>query len=452
MNNNHHTNDNENNNNEDNRPDNEDNKPNNEDNGPDNEDFLSKFPKTIIALSVVSLLMNISTSIISSTAANFVESILNCNISFIVMIRSFAEGFSYFLKALIGVFSDITKKRKLFLIIGYGSMLIIKPLFVLVTFNIFANNINSFMYAFAQILDRLLNAVRDTPRDSLIADEAPIDLRAQCFGLRRSFASMGSIIGGLLAFFITLFITKIPKVSLYLGPQLYRILYILAALPAIYSVFYLFKNVKEPKNTLEEEKESWFVPSKLLKENPKQLKEYGIFMIIIFFMSLGKFNEFCLFKVARNIGFSPSFIIFLYIYYYIIVSFSSYNLSTLKTKNYNSLFIFSTISLLITNLLMGFFNYITTLLMAILFSGIYVGITESIISGIIITIFPKKNLRATLLGIMNTVLGISACLVGVLISILSKKYSLQTIFLYGSIPPFFIFIIYKYFLNFKQNS
>jgi MFS family permease len=437
-----------------------DNKSNNNENNNDtcdennrsenNKNFLNNFPKSVIVLSIVSLLMNISTSIVTSTATNFVESILKCNISFIVIIRSFAEGFSYFLKALVGVFSDITKKRKLFLIIGYGGVLVIKPLFVLVTLSLFSNNVNSILYATAQILDRLLNAVRDTPRDSLIADVAPVDLRAQSFGLRRSFASIGSIIGGLLALFITLIITKIPSVSKYLLPQMYKILYILAAIPAIYSVFVLFKNVKEPSNTLEEDRESWFAPTKLFHEHPKQLKQYGIFMFVIFFMSFGKFNEFCIFRVARDIGYSPSFIIFLYIYYYIVVSFSSYILSTLKRKNYESLLVFSMMSLLITNLLMGLFNYISTLLIAILFSGIYVGITESIICGIIITIFPKKNLRATLLGIMNTILGISACLVGIIVSKLTGVYPLKVIFLYGIVPPLIIYILYKYFFISKH--
>ena len=178
-----------------------DNNLNNKENN--NNKFFERFPASIIALSLVSFLMNLSTSIVSSTATNFVGEILKCDVSFIVRIRSFAEGFSYFLKAFIGVFSDVSKKRKLFLIIGYGGVLIIKPLFILVTLGLFAPMVNSIIYGVAQIFDRLLNAIRDTPRDGLIADASPIHLRAQSFGLRRFFASFGSLLGGVLTLITT---------------------------------------------------------------------------------------------------------------------------------------------------------------------------------------------------------------------------------------------------------
>ena len=389
-----------------------------------NNKFFGRFPASIIALSLVSFLMNVSTSIVSSTATNFVGEILKCDVSFIVRIRSFAEGFSYFLKAFIGVFSDVSKKRKLFLIIGYGGVLIIKPLFVLVTLGIFSSVVNSNIYGIAQILDRLLNAVRDTPRDSLIVDASPVNLRAQSFGLRRSFASMGSLVGSILALTMS-FVFVITN---------YSILYTIAALPAIYSVYVLFKNVQEPKKTKEEEKENWFSIKDLLSHK-KSLFKYIIFMGIIFIMSFGKFNEFCIFQIGKDLGFSNNFSIFLYTYYYTTVAISSYLLSLVKKKDNILLLIFSMLSLIITNFLIGNYNNIAVLLLSTLFSGVYVGITESLICGAIIEIFPTKNMRATLLGIMNTILGVSICLVGMIVSMLSKTLSLQTIYLYGTIPP-----------------
>lgn len=420
-----------------------DNKSTEPDNENNNNKFFGRFPSSIIALSLVSFLMNVSTSIVSSTATNFVGEILKCDVSFIVRIRSFAEGFSYFLKAFIGVFSDLSKKRKLFLIIGYGGVLIIKPLFVLVTLGLFSNAINSNIYGIAQILDRLLNAIRDTPRDSLIVDASPVNLRAQSFGLRRFFASFGSLIGGVLTLGITYIITN------------YSVLYTIATIPAVYSVYILFKNVKEPNRTLEEEKENWFSIREFL-DNKKALIKYIFFMVIIFIMSFGKFNEFCIFQIARNLGCSNSFSVGLYTYYYIIVAISSYLLSLAKKKDNILLLVFSMLSLIVTNFLIGNYNSMSVLLLAILSSGIYVGITESLICGAIIEIFPTKNMRATLLGVMNTILGVSICFVGGIISILSKTISLQTIYLYGTIPPLvalclFMIFYHKIYLDIKKT-
>lgn len=406
--------------------------------------LFGRFPSSIIALSLVSFLMNVSTSIISATATNFVGEVLKCDVSFIVRVRSFAEGLSYFLKAFVGVFSDLSKKRKLFLIIGYGGVLIVKPLFIIVALGIFTNILNSSIYGVAQILDRLLNAVRDTPRDSLIVDASPVNLRAQSFGLRRFFASMGSLIGSLLILIISYFITN------------YSILYTLATIPAIYSVYILFKNVKEPKKTSEEEKENWFSINEFF-QHKKPLFKYIIFMIIIFIMSFGKFNEFCIFQIARNLGYSNIFSIGLYTYYYTTVAISSYLLSLAKKKDNILLLIFSMLSLIVTNFLIGNYNNICTLLISTLFSGIYVGITESLICGAIIEIFPTKNMRATLLGIMNTILGVSICLVGWIVAILSKQMSLQTIYLYGTIPPIialglFMIFYHKIYLEIKKTN
>lgn len=397
--------------------------------------FFSRFPESVLALALVSFLMNVSTSIVTSTAPNFVRDNLKNDVYFLVTIRSLAEGFSYFIKVFVGIFSDITKKRKLFLMVGYGGVLIVKPLFILVTLNIFSPSINSLIYAFSQISDRLLNATRDTPRDSLIADATLVDLRSQSFGLRRFFASLGSQCGGLLALTITLITSQ------------YSILYTIASLPAFYSVYILYTKVKEPESTIEEEKTSWFCVQKLLEEKV-QLRKYIFFMFIIFVLSFGKFNEICLFQVASSLGYTKSSTIILYMFFYTVVAFSSYCLSSTQRKDHISLLLFSIICLFLTNLLMGLYTNIVILIIGTIFSGIYVGITESVICGTITIMFPTKNMRSTLLGIMNLVLGISICCSGSLIATLGKYLTLQKIYLYGTIPPLLAFISFIFFYTF----
>jgi hypothetical protein len=47
----------------------------------------------------------------------------------------------------------------------------------------------------ARFVDRLGKGVRDAPRDALIADISPAELRGASFGLRQSLDSIGAFVG-----------------------------------------------------------------------------------------------------------------------------------------------------------------------------------------------------------------------------------------------------------------
>lgn len=410
----------------------------------------ARFHETVIALAVVSFLMNVSTSIYTSTAPNFVANAVTSSATFLVSLRSLAEGSSYFIKVFIGVFSDITKKRKLFLTIGYGSMLFIKPIFILVALGVLPVGWNAVFYSIAQITDRLLNAVRDTPRDSIIADVTDVHCRSQAFGVRRFFAALGSQCGGLIALALGLLLNQIFAKNYHTK---YTILYIIAALPAFYCIYILKTKVREPEKTLDEEKENWFSLSSLFKEKDN-LFNYIVLMVITFILSFGKFNEICIFQMAQLLGYGESFVIGCYMYFYGIVALSSYLLSLNKRKDSTMIMLYSIGSLLLNNVLLGYYgSSVISLLLGLSCLGVYVGITESVISGTVATIFPKKNMRATLFGIMNVVLGISTICSGGVITYLSSKMPLYQIYRYGIVPPILAFVLFvMFYLRSYQKS
>lgn len=411
-----------------------------------NKDKVSEgFHSVVIALAIVSFLMNVSTSIYSCTSTKFVESCVTKDPIFLVSLRSIAEGVSYFIKILVGVFSDITKQRKKFLLIGYGSMLFIKPIFILVATGFLPLNLNTVFYSLAQMTDRLLNAVRDTPRDSMIADVTHINQRSQSFGLRRFFAALGSQMGSLLTVLFIQFYFKSINLK-------YTILYSIAALPAFYCFYILKLKVKEPEKTLEEEKENWFSIQGLL-EDKKKLRNYIFLMILTFVISFGKFNEICIFQMANLSGHSESIIIAIYMYFYGVVALSSYFLSRRKKHKKNIvIMLYCILSLLINNILLGYFSqYTLSLFLCLTCLGVYIGVAESVISGAITTLFPKKNMRATLFGIMNTILGISALSSGCVITFLSRRISLAVIYRYGIIPPIISIILFIIFYHLYED-
>ena len=51
----------------------------------------------------------------------------------------------------------------------------------------------------ARFLDRIGKGIRGTPRDALVADIAPAEIRGAAFGLRQSLDTVGAFLGPLLA-------------------------------------------------------------------------------------------------------------------------------------------------------------------------------------------------------------------------------------------------------------
>src|SRR5205085_8063096 len=90
-----------------------------------------------------------------------------------------------------GALSDYLGRRKLLAALGYGLAAITKPVFPL------ASSIG--WLTAARFVDRVGKGIRGAPRDALIADLTPADLRGNAFGLRQSLDTVGAVLGPLAA-------------------------------------------------------------------------------------------------------------------------------------------------------------------------------------------------------------------------------------------------------------
>lgn len=394
---------------------------------------FSRFSRAVIFLGIVSGLMNLSTAIISSTAVDFFSNIGST--SFLIGIRSFSEGAGYLIKVAIGVMSDMTKQRKLFLLIGYGGVLFIKPLFILVSLSFLPNYLKAMIYGIAHSSDRILNAARDPARDSLIADWSNKEDRLSAFGFRKFCSSLGSIIGGILVIICLNFTKK------------YSIIYTLATIPAFLSVFILYHYVQDNHHDNDNSQGSWFSIKDLFKHK-QQLINYSLFMLVIFILNFGKLNEVCLWKIGTDIGYT-NYSSYFYILFYTVIALSSYYLSHCNITNNFTVVILCNLSLFLGNLIISYSQSLWSLMIGIILYGIYNGITESVIAGIIVTLFPQKNMRATLFGIMNTVLGISIFTSFFLVNYLLKITSLSNVYYISTIPPIISSVLFL--LIYRKN-
>lgn len=85
-----------------------------------------------------------------------------------------------------------------------------------------------------RFVDRIGKGIRTSPRDALIADSTPLDVRGAAFGFHRAMDHLGAVVGPVLAFLL------LPLVG-----GSYRAIFWLAGIPAALCVLVLIAAVRE---------------------------------------------------------------------------------------------------------------------------------------------------------------------------------------------------------------
>lgn len=148
---------------------------------------LSRIPKGVWVVGGVSMLMDISSEIIHSLLPLFMVTTLGASVIFIGLIEGLAEATALFIKVFSGAISDYLGKRKGLAVLGYGLGALSKPLFAIAS--------SSGMILGARLIDRVGKGIRGAPRDALVADVTPPELRGAAFGLRQSMDTVGAFLG-----------------------------------------------------------------------------------------------------------------------------------------------------------------------------------------------------------------------------------------------------------------
>jgi len=135
--------------------------------------------------------MDISSETIHALLPLFLTATLGASVALVGLIDGVAEATASIAKVFSGYLSDRLRKRKVLILIGYGLAAVTKPLFALA---------GSPAVVFgARFADRIGKGLRGAPRDALVADVTPPEIRGRAFGLRQSLDTIGAFAGPLLA-------------------------------------------------------------------------------------------------------------------------------------------------------------------------------------------------------------------------------------------------------------
>ena len=172
--------------------------------------------------------MDVSSELIHALLPVYLVTVMGASMVTVGFIEGIAEATASIVKVFSGAISDWLGKRKLLAAIGYGLAAFTKPVFPLAA--------SLGWVVAARFVDRIGKGIRGAPRDALIADIAPAQLRGASFGLRQSLDTVGAFLGPALAMGL-----------MYLTANNFRAVFWFAVLPAFLAFGLLLFAVREPE-------------------------------------------------------------------------------------------------------------------------------------------------------------------------------------------------------------
>jgi MFS family permease len=135
--------------------------------------------------------MDVSSEIVHALLPLFLTATLGASVVTVGLIDGIAEATASISKVFSGYVSDRIGRRKPLILIGYGLAVATKPFFALADSAAFVLG--------ARFADRIGKGLRGAPRDALVADVTPPEIRGRAFGLRQSLDTAGALAGPLIA-------------------------------------------------------------------------------------------------------------------------------------------------------------------------------------------------------------------------------------------------------------
>jgi MFS family permease len=386
---------------------------------------------SIYILGVVSLFNDMASEMIYPLIPVFIKSVLGLGASFIGIIEGIAESANSILKLFSGWISDKAKKRKVFVLAGYGLSNIIRPLIGIASSW-------GFLLGF-RFADRVGKGIRTSPRDAMICDLAPENRRGYAFGFQRAMDHAGAVIGPLIAgLLMSVFLVDIRKV------------FLLSYIPGAIVILLILFGVKEVTGSkLKETQCSVGIPDtavplqreELKKKEPvlnvKDFKKLGgkfnYFLIILIIFALGNSTDAFLLLRASDLGIKTAYIPILWAAFHASKVLFSLIGGRLSDKAGRKIFI-------ITGWIVYFLTYFgfafTTKSWQIwalfLFYGLFFGLTEGVEKALFGDMVGKEN-RGIAYGLYNLAIGIAALPASLIFGFVWKAAGFKAAFIMGSL-------------------
>ncbi len=366
-------------------------------------------PGAIWALGFVSLLMDVSSEMVHSLLPVFLVTAVGASALMVGVIEGLAEALALIVKVFSGALSDYWGKRKGLAVIGYGLGALSKPLFALAP--------GAGLVLAARLIDRTGKGIRGAPRDALIADIAPAEMRGAAFGLRQSLDSVGAFVGPLLAVGLML-----------LWANDFRAVFWVAVIPGLLAVIVLVLGVKEPEHP-----HTGRGVNPVRRENLRRLsRPYWTVVVLGACFSLARFSEAFLLLRAEQGGLALSWIPLVLVVMNVVYSVSAYPIGLLADRmSHTTLLALGLAVLLGADLVLATGNHWSVVMLGVALWGLHLGMTQGLLAAMVAHTAPA-DLRGTAFGAFNLVSGVALLVASVLAGLLWDHLGAAATFLAGA--------------------
>ena len=345
---------------------------------------LRRIPRGVWALGFVSLLMDISSEMIHSLLPVFLVTTLGTSVFVLGLMEGAAEATALIVKVFSGMASDYWGRRKPLALLGYGLGALSKPLFALAA--------GTGLVLGARLLDRIGKGIRGAPRDALVADITPPELRGAAFGLRQSLDTVGAFLGPVLAM----------GLMLYWANDI-RAVFWLASVPALLCVALLMLGVHEPARAPGAARTQPISRANLRRLSARYWWVVGIGALL----TLARFSEAFLVLRAQQGGLGLAWTPLVLIGMNLIYAVGAYPFGQLADRvNHRTLLAWGLLPLIGADVLLGYSHQWGWVWAGISLWGLHMAMTQGLLAAMVADTAPA-DLRGTAYGFFNLLSGLA---------------------------------------------
>lgn len=377
-------------------------------NAPDQKPRSSRLSGSVWALGIVSMFSDIASEMVTGLLPIVMVTVLGTSAATVGLMEGLASACVMAGKIFSGSLSDYFGKRRAFVFSGYALAALSKPMMAAAA---------SVGWVFsARLMDRVGKGVREAPRDALIADVTPRELRGAAFGLRQALDTVGAFIGPLLAMALML-----------IWQNDYRLVFWVACIPAFLTVVVVYFWVREPENL----RPSDHAINPFSGHVTGQFKNRAFLLLLLTgaALSMARFSDAFLLLRANDQGLPLAWTPLVWIVMNAVDAALSYPFGKLADRmDHYKLLALSLPVLMAAHACMYLGG--NTIWLGIALWGLHLAMTQGLLSALVAHMAPQ-NLRGTAYAIFYLVTGLSLLLSSSIAGLMWDKISKQAPFAAG---------------------
>jgi MFS family permease len=365
--------------------------------------------RTVWTLGFVSLFMDISSEMIHALLPVFLTTTLGASIALVGLIDGVAESTASISKVFSGYWSDRIGRRKPLILAGYALGALTKPLFAIAG--------SPSIVLGARFADRIGKGLRGAPRDALIADVTPIEVRGRAYGLRQAMDTAGAIIGPLFA---------IGLMALF--AENFRAVFWVAVIPALIAVALVRFGVEEKAASHHEPSRKAPISFRDLGRLDRAF--WGVVVIGVV-LTFARFSEAFLILKAHAEGLPATLAPAVLVAMNVVYSLGAYPAGVVADRTSpRTLLLLGIAALVVADLLLGFASGLTSVFAGVGLWGAHMALTQGLIAKLVAERTPS-NLIGSAFGLYNLATGLALLAASVVAGVLWDRFGSGAAFAAG---------------------